>query len=210
MAAQTFKCEKCGRQSELLLLEIEDEPLACPYCGGLDMQLLAEEETEEGGGTMHTASMGPIIVGVDGSSASLAGLERAAALSVALATRLIVVFVRHMPSAVLSVSAVFASGDLACAVNECEEEARRATAETLSRYEFDWRFEVREGEPGRELIEAAKAHHAQAILVGAARHSAVSGTLVSSVSAYLLHHAPQSVAVVRPQPEPWAPANADA
>ena len=115
------------------------------------------------------------------------------------ARRLIVVHVRHISAAVLS---LFAGGDLACILGECEDAARRATAETLSGYELDWSFEVRDGEPGRELIEAATAHHAQAILVGAARHSAVSATLTSSVSAYLVHHAPQSVAVVRPQQEP--------
>jgi nucleotide-binding universal stress UspA family protein len=195
MAVHKFVCGDCERQFEVAFVEISDEPPACPYCGGLDLQLLGELETREAGVTSRAASTEPIIVGVDGSAASLAGLERAATLCIATAVSLIAVHVRHVPAAA---AAFFASADLACTVDECEEEARRLTAEALAPYKVDWRFEVREGDPGRELVDAAKAHHAQAILVGAARHPAVVGELVGSVSCYLLHHAPQSVMVVRP------------
>jgi nucleotide-binding universal stress UspA family protein len=147
---------------------------------------------------MCAASARPIIVGVDGSPASVAGLDKAAQIALATATRLIVVHVRHVPNTAFF---ALASGEIADITDGCQEEALRVAQETLSRYELDWSYEVREGEPGRELIEAAKAHDAEVILVGAARHAAVSGTLVGSVSGYLLHHAPQSVAVVRPQRE---------
>ena len=145
---------------------------------------------------MCAVSVRPIIVGVDGSPASTAGLEKAAQIALATAARLIVVYVRHIPTAAFS---ALVSGEIADIRDECQEDALTVATETLSRYELEWSFEVREGELGRELIEAAKAHDAEAILVGAARHSSVSGTLVGSVSGYLLHHAPQSVAVVRPQ-----------
>ena len=39
---ERFECEDCGEEFEELRLEIEDEPLSCPACGGLDIQLLSE------------------------------------------------------------------------------------------------------------------------------------------------------------------------
>jgi putative FmdB family regulatory protein len=47
MTVQHFKCEDCGHEFEQLLPEIEDEPLVCPNCGGLDVQLLGEEPDTE-------------------------------------------------------------------------------------------------------------------------------------------------------------------
>lgn len=46
MTALHFKCEDCGNEFDELDLEIEDEPLACPECGGLDIQLLSEIASE--------------------------------------------------------------------------------------------------------------------------------------------------------------------
>ena len=145
---------------------------------------------------MCASAVRPIVVGVDGSPASAAGLQKAAQIALSTAARLIVVCVRHVPAAALS---ALVTGEVTDVRDECEKDARRVAAETLAPYELEWVFEVREGDPGRELVEVATAHDAEAIVVGATRHSAVSGTLVGSVSSYLLHHAPQSVAVVRPQ-----------
>lgn len=42
MSGQRFVCEDCGREFEESLIEREDEPLACPYCEGLDLQPVGE------------------------------------------------------------------------------------------------------------------------------------------------------------------------
>ena len=44
MAIKRFKCEDCGFEFQEVDLDIDDEPLACPSCGGLDLQLLGEAE----------------------------------------------------------------------------------------------------------------------------------------------------------------------
>ena len=126
----------------------------------------------------------------------LARVDKAAQIALATAARLIVVYVRHVPAVAF---AALVGGAIPDVRDECQEDALAVATAILSYYELEWSFEVREGEPGRELIEVATAHDAEAIVVGAARHSALSGTLVSSVSGYLLHHARQSVAVVRPR-----------
>lgn len=42
-----YLCEDCGARFEEVELDIEDEPLVCPECGGLDLQLIGEQITEE-------------------------------------------------------------------------------------------------------------------------------------------------------------------
>jgi putative FmdB family regulatory protein len=44
---ERFECEDCGCQFEELRVEIEDEPLSCPACGGLDIQPLSERSPED-------------------------------------------------------------------------------------------------------------------------------------------------------------------
>lgn len=46
MATQHYRCEDCGKTFIEVIPDREEQPVACPECGGLDLQLLAEEETE--------------------------------------------------------------------------------------------------------------------------------------------------------------------
>jgi putative FmdB family regulatory protein len=42
MDGHTYACEDCGVTFVELLPEIEDAPLVCPECGGLDIGLASE------------------------------------------------------------------------------------------------------------------------------------------------------------------------
>jgi predicted Zn-ribbon and HTH transcriptional regulator len=44
MTTKQFTCEDCGFEFEESDLDIDDEPLACPNCGGLDIQLVGETQ----------------------------------------------------------------------------------------------------------------------------------------------------------------------
>jgi len=46
MASREYKCEDCGCEFVELMPEVEDSPLACPECGGLDIQRLDERTTD--------------------------------------------------------------------------------------------------------------------------------------------------------------------
>lgn len=47
MSSRVYQCEDCGARFEEVELDIEDEPLVCPSCGGLDLQLIAEQVVQE-------------------------------------------------------------------------------------------------------------------------------------------------------------------
>jgi len=42
-----YRCEDCGNDFDEMEVDIEDEPLSCPNCGGMDIQLLGQDEGEE-------------------------------------------------------------------------------------------------------------------------------------------------------------------
>jgi len=48
MSRSSYRCEDCGHDFESTGYppEIEDSPLACPVCGGLDIQVLDESESD--------------------------------------------------------------------------------------------------------------------------------------------------------------------
>lgn len=46
MSAARYLCEDCGHEFEMVAPDIEEGPLACPECGGLDIQLVEEEGRE--------------------------------------------------------------------------------------------------------------------------------------------------------------------
>jgi putative FmdB family regulatory protein len=43
-----YRCEDCSTEFDEMEVDIEDEPLSCPNCGGMDIQLLGEDgESDE-------------------------------------------------------------------------------------------------------------------------------------------------------------------
>lgn len=109
-----------------------------------------------------------IVVGVDGSNASM----RAAAYAAGLARRqrccLVAVFVRSLPAVLLPLAD--AGGSAAATVvqahDEVERELRAAIAERAPRLDLDVRLVVRTGEPYTELMNVAQQVRADAVVVG--------------------------------------------
>ena len=133
---------------------------------------------------------------MDQSRDAIAGLKRGSTLAEAMKVPVIVVHVRH-PSTLMLMSAL-AAAETPAVLDDLERDARQKTEEVLADAQVSWSFEVREGAPADELIAAARAHDARAIVVGSQGHNAVASTLLGSVSSALVHRAPQSVLVVRP------------
>lgn len=138
--------------------------------------------------------MQTIIVGVDGSEASLEAVDVAAAL------------VRELPDAQLvAVHASFtpyffpqeADGDLD--VYGIEVHARdvndRVTAR-LADTGTAWLFERRDGEPAKELADVAGKLGARMIVVGRSGMGSMREVMVGSVSNRLVHHTDRPVLLV--------------
>jgi nucleotide-binding universal stress UspA family protein len=136
---------------------------------------------------------------MDDSRDGIAGLERGLLLAEATNVPVVVVHVRH-PSTLMEMSPAGAA-EAPRMLDELERDARRTTEKVLADAQVSWSFEVREGMPAEELIAAARDHHARAIVVGSRGHNAVASVLLGSVSSALVHRAPQSVLVVRPELE---------
>lgn len=140
-----------------------------------------------------------IVIGVDGTGPSLEALTSTAAVAAALAVRVVVVFVRHLPPLAAdpaSGQAIAAMGD---ALDELEQETRDAAKEVLDKAGVPYVFERRVGDPGHEIIESAHEHNASLVVVGATIHGAVSSLLLSSVAEHLVHHCDVSLVIVRPK-----------
>jgi nucleotide-binding universal stress UspA family protein len=149
-------------------------------------------------------SMTPqIVIGVDGSEASLEALGAATDLADQTGALLSVVFVRD-PGLAGAVSAVEARGEAVILQTEDElgAAARQRTIDTLSDKHIKWSFDVATGDAAHELLNLAKRRHAALIVVGGRRHSTIGGVVLGSVAQKLLHTSPISVLVVRhPTPD---------
>ena len=60
--------------------------------------------------------------------------------------------------------------------------------------------ELHYGDPGRALVEAARAHSVDMIVIGSNGHGAIRRFVIGSVACFVTHHAPCNVLVVR-QPD---------
>ena len=146
---------------------------------------------------------GPIVAGSDGSENSRLAIEEAACVAKAGGQTVIVAFVRHMPLAGLGLpwtgSASLAALQEMLSTSEFLAEAQSIAI--LDSVGVPWRFEVREGEPARELMRLATEVGAETIVVAGRRHGAFGSVACASVCAQLLHHWPRSLLVVHPFPE---------
>jgi nucleotide-binding universal stress UspA family protein len=149
---------------------------------------------------------GPVIVGHDGSEGSRAALEAAARL---LAPREAVVETVWTPYAPVAAGAVAGAPTAVIrqAALEIDREiavGARRTAEEGARLGATRGLETRPnpveaaGNVWRTLIDGARERRAAAIVVGSRGRSAVSATLLGSVSTGLVHHSPVPVLVVPP------------
>ena len=138
-----------------------------------------------------------MVVGVDGTTDSLAALNAAAERAEQSGASLVVVHVRH--ESAMSAASLEAAADAAISqtLDEVEKMSRERAAEALGGRKVHWRFEVFVGDPATELIAAARDHQARAIVVGGRSHGLVGGLVLGSVAQKLVRHSPVSVLVVR-------------
>jgi nucleotide-binding universal stress UspA family protein len=128
-----------------------------------------------------------VVVGVDGSAASLRALQFAADLAEDLrAAELVVVYVRHisgfwMPEHV-------AEDEFADVLDAAEATVKEAASQALADRVMPWHLDVREGEPAHVLCDIA--HEAAArsvIVVGRSGWSTFRELMLGSVSNRLVH-----------------------
>lgn len=136
-----------------------------------------------------------LIVGVDGSDASLVALRWAAGLAGQIGAPLIVVHVRHTPTIWAENASAFAA--LEPYLGQLQDEASTRSAEILSESGLPVTFEVRDGDPAEQLNRAATEMHADLIVVSGHGYRGLDRLLLGSVSTRLVHTASVPVTVVR-------------
>ena len=130
-----------------------------------------------------TNGTAPIVVGVDGSSASKSAIETAVKLAVALNAALVFVYVRRGPAAVFG-TPLF-QRRLTAKMNRARRVLRRALR-AASRAGVEAEGEILEGSPGKRILEFARRRNARLVVVGSRRRMfgpSVSSTVVRAAEA---------------------------
>ena len=78
-----------------------------------------------------------------------------------------------------------------------EQAVRQDAVDILGEASAGWRFVVRTGSPGREIIEAARELEVDLIIVGSEPHSTLHNLVLGSTAQYLVAHSPVRVLVAR-------------
>jgi nucleotide-binding universal stress UspA family protein len=139
-----------------------------------------------------------IVIGVDGSEASLDALRAAADLAERSGLDLAVVFVRD-PGLAGAVAGMEGEAEAVILQTEAEIEAtaRERTFDVLRDRPVAWTFDAAAGDAAYELVNVAQRRHASLIIVGGHQHSTIGGVLLGSVAQKLLRASPISVLVFR-------------
>ncbi|WP_250030844.1 universal stress protein [Paractinoplanes maris] len=110
---------------------------------------------------------GTILVGIDGSTSSLRAAAYALGMARRQGSRLIVVYVRTPPPALLPLADTGgAAATIIDTQDAVERELRAAFDERVQDLGIDARLVVRAGEPYTELCDAAREVQADAVIVG--------------------------------------------
>jgi nucleotide-binding universal stress UspA family protein len=153
--------------------------------------------TPEGAAVTETRSLvRDLAVAVDGSPASLEGLRLAADVARRTGAYVTVIHVRHAP-ALEEAGADAGAVSLEETLAAIELAARQDAAAILDNASAEWRFVVRSGSPGPEIIEAAGELRVDLIIVGSKPHSTLHNLVLGSTSQYLVAHSPVNVLVAR-------------
>jgi nucleotide-binding universal stress UspA family protein len=132
------------------------------------------------------------LVGVDGSPTSLRAVAYAAGLARRQGARLVVVFVRAQPATASLVAA--AAGAVSDTLDEVAEQLRAQILAGARSVGLAVEFVVASGEPFAELVKAAEAQRADAVVVGASKRA--DHRLVGSIAVRLVRAARWPVTVV--------------
>jgi nucleotide-binding universal stress UspA family protein len=140
--------------------------------------------------------MRSIVVGVDGSEASVRALEFAAQLASDVGdAELVVTYARHISSLWLPDNV--ADDEFADVLDQTEWLVRDAAAKALKDRPTLWRLEVAEGEPSSVLRDTAGVCGSSSIIVvGRSGWSTARELLLGSVSNRLAHHGDYPVLLV--------------
>ena len=141
-----------------------------------------------------------IVVAADGSPASTQGLGRVADLAPRLGATVIVVYVRQVPATAL-IGPTFDAG-LVDALDEQEAVVRQEVSRLVGGTGVAWKFVIRVGSPGDEVVKVADEFGADLIVVGSNRHSSLHNLLLGSTAAHLATHSRVPVLVVRSKEAP--------
>ena len=135
-----------------------------------------------------------IIIAIDGSPGARAALETGLALARGAGAIATVVYVRHAPLPVLGdpfYQRLLSNELMRARVAIADAEALAATMGV------DIEPEVLEGHPARCVLDLAEARGAGLIVVGSRGRGAITGALLGSVSAEIVHNASQPVLVAK-------------
>ncbi len=135
------------------------------------------------------------MVGVDGSSPSLAALEWAAEQAATKKVDVHVVVGWHLPLMLGMPLPLPDDFDPLEPAQDVLEEVRRSIARSYPDLVVE--THVEEGPVARSLLRTAEAVHASLLVVGARGHGEVTGLLIGSVSENVVTHAKCPVVVVR-------------
>ncbi len=138
--------------------------------------------------------MGRIVVGVDGSSHSLAALRWACDEARLRHDSLELVAAWSIPSTALDIASEDVVGALLGAAEEAIVAARKEVASCGP--ELEVKTEVRQGQPARILVEQAGG--ADLLVLGSRGLGDFKSLLLGSVSQECSHHSPVPLVIVRP------------
>ena len=141
--------------------------------------------------------MREIVVGVDGSQASVAAARLAGRLASESGAHLTVAHVGKVPPGRVG-SPLLTPGQLAGYLERVEAQARSQVEEALGPLGVSWSWRVvHGGDPAEAIERVAAAADADMVVVGCRGESTVGRVLLGSVSTRLAHHADRPVLVVR-------------
>jgi nucleotide-binding universal stress UspA family protein len=142
-----------------------------------------------------TETVGPIVVGIDGSPPSLTALRWAAAQATRESLELHIVVAWSMPTMLGWSVPLPENFDPIEPAEAALEEARRSLGDEYRALVVH--THVEEGLASRILVDTAQTLGASLLVVGARGHGELTGLLIGSVSEYVATHAKCTVVVAR-------------
>ena len=139
--------------------------------------------------------MTTFLVGLDGSIESMRALATAVRLGTPIEAELVLVFVRHTPSTVAGSPEALSAHELA--LDAIADDIHTEVAADLKEYPGSWELVQRSGDPTAGLIEAARVHGADLIVVGHRGHRELIDLMLGSVASRLVRHSPIAVLIAK-------------